>query len=359
MIKSLVFSSVYESTNSEVTQVSQSLIDGLRIQYHEQDYIVGNLALREGIAPQKNLNTGPIDYEYCLLCYSSLLTLASSACTNLEVTVGFPFSTYHLFSDQAKQFLKNKHQIHYNTATFKKDGVATTYEVNLTEVHVIPELLGCITAIRDGDPKEKGNFFMLSLGFGTCEAALSLPEGIVQRTAVSMNGLRYAVKLLEIELSKKYYLQLKTEHQMDQIFQQGYITINRKRHDITAERKECIRRYYSDEISPRLRKNFTDDDFSKTTLMYIAGGGAYYKDLLDCIKAEYGDILNVHVYADPEKCASHGYCLYTYNNVKNNHQSESLDVDWDNFLEDSGKSLAVGIDIGNSYCCVSYIEGSN
>ncbi|MEI3420377.1 MAG: hypothetical protein V8R91_04550 [Butyricimonas faecihominis] len=62
----------------------------------------------------------------------------------------------------------------------------------------------------------------------------------MNRSAVSMNGIRYAVKLFEHGLSKKFYLELKTEHQLDVLFQEGSVTINRIRHDVTDLRKKVL-----------------------------------------------------------------------------------------------------------------------
>ena len=67
--------------------------------------------------------------------------------------------------------------------------------------------------------------------------------------------------------------------------------------------------YYNEIVAPNLRKAFIDDDFNKCTKMYLVGGGALYPELVDCFKEEFGDIVSVNVYPEPEKCASQGYCL--------------------------------------------------
>lgn len=231
-----------------------------------------------------------------------------------------------------------------------------TKKINIAEVDVIPEIVGCITAVREGSIRAQGNFFMISLGFGTCEAVVSTPSGIVNRSAVSMNGVRYAVQLFEHELSKKFYLDLKTEHQLDVLFQEGRVTINRVRHDVADLRKKVLRMYYNDVISPRLKKAFTDDDFSKCNQMFVAGGGAYYQDLIDCIKEEFGNFLSISVYPEPEKCASHGYCLHSKSKLGNASLANLESLDPDAFLKSSAAQLAVGLDVGNASTCVTFVE---
>ncbi len=352
MLKSYSFPSTYEVTNQELSRVADNLLEGLKIRMNNNEYILGNLALREGYSPHKNINSGPNEEEYQLLMKAGLLLAVSQNDASVNVTVGFPFSTYMLYRDSAREIIGEQQTVSYDRGTFADPGLETK-QIHVANVDVIPEIVGCITAVREGALHAQGNFFMVSLGFGTCEAVVSTPTGILNRSAVSMNGLRYAVKLFEHELAKKYYLDLKTENQLDVLFQQGRITINRVRYDVSDLRKKVLRMYYHDVISPRLKKVFTDDDFSKCNQMYIAGGGAYYHDLVECLKEEFGDILTIVVYPEPEKCASHGYCINSKLNLENSG-SDSLDSqDPDAFLRGSTSQMAVGLDVGNANTCVT------
>ena len=49
MLKSYNFPSVYEATNQELANVAENILDGLKINLDDTDYIVGNLALVEAI----------------------------------------------------------------------------------------------------------------------------------------------------------------------------------------------------------------------------------------------------------------------------------------------------------------------
>ena len=53
MMKSYCFPSTYEFTNQELSNVANNLLDGIKIKINENDYIVGNLALREGYSLTK------------------------------------------------------------------------------------------------------------------------------------------------------------------------------------------------------------------------------------------------------------------------------------------------------------------
>ena len=146
--------------------------------------------------------------------------------------------------------------------------------MNVGKVEIIPEIMGCTTAIREGNLQEKENFFIVSLGYGTCEAVVSTRAGLINRSAVSTHGIRHAVNLLANELSKNFYLNLKTEHQIDVAFQKGNITVNRVKHNILDIREKVLKMYYNEIVAPNLRKAFIDDDFNKCTKMYLVGGGA-------------------------------------------------------------------------------------
>ncbi len=234
----------------------------------------------------------------------------------------------------------------------------TKREINVGKVDIIPEILGCTTAIREGNIKERDNFFIISLGYGTCEAVVSTRAGIINRSAISTHGIRHAVNLLANELAKNYYLNLKTEHQVDVIFQQGNITVNRMRHNILDIREKVLKMYYRDIISPNLRRAFTDDDFNKCTKMYLAGGGANYPELVDCFKEEFGSIVSVDVYPEPERCASHGYCLHSKLNSGSAKTSMPNNIEDDEIKIFKNPQLSVGMDIGNASTCVTiYKDG--
>ena len=73
MLKSYNFPSVYEATNQELANVAENILDGIKINLDDTDYIVGNLALVEGYSPHKSINAAPTDEEYKLLSEASLL----------------------------------------------------------------------------------------------------------------------------------------------------------------------------------------------------------------------------------------------------------------------------------------------
>jgi hypothetical protein len=352
MLKSYNFPSVYEATNQELKNVAENILDGIKINLDDNEYIIGNLALVEGHSPHKSINAAPSDAEYKLLSEASLLLTQPKGEEEIYLTTGFPFATYMLYRDKATEVLQGRHIINYDAATF--GGPANTKrEVNVGKVEVIPEIQGCTIAIREGELQEKDNFFIVSLGYGTCEAIVSTRAGLINRSAVSTHGIRHAVNLLSNELAKTFYLNMKTEHQIDVAFQKGSITVNRVKHNILDLREKVLRMYYKEVISPNLRRAFTDDDFNKCSKMYLVGGGALYPELVNCVKEEFGDIVEIVIYPEPDKCASHGYCLNskikaqaTKSNIPGNIETEEIKIF-------RNQQLAVGMDIGNANTCVT------
>lgn len=357
MLKSYNFPSVYEATNQELCNVAENILDGIKITVDDTEYIVGNLALIEGYSPHKNINPSPAEEEYRLLCDTALLLTQPKGEEEIYLTTGFPFSTYMLYRDKASEILQGRHIINYDASTFGGPANAKR-EVNVGKVEIIPEIMGCTLAIREGKLQEKENFFIVSLGYGTCEAVVSTRAGLINRSAVSTHGLRHAVNLLANELAKSFYLNLKTEHQIDVAFQKGSITVNRVKHNILDIRERVLKIYYHEIIAPNLRRAFTDDDFNKCTKLYLVGGGALYPELVDCFKEEFGDIVSVEVYPEPERCASHGYCLNS--KIKSSTAKSAIpnNVDADEIKIFRNPQLAVGMDIGNANTCVTiYKDG--
>ena len=340
MFETYTFPSVFEGNNTDLRNVSPDLINGLKIYHNGEGYVVGNLALTEGVSPHRNINSAPDELDYHLLLKSDMLIANQKLGNPLTLSTGFPFSTFQLYKETASKLIHAQHVIEYDAATYG-GGTRKNVQVEIENVQVIPEVINCAIALRKGTQQASGNFFVLSLGYGTLEGLLSTEGGIVQRTSLSTYGLRYAVNLLEQELAKTYYLELKTEHQIDAAFQKGVIFLNRKRIDIKEIRDKVLKQYYEDVISPAMRKAFNDNDFTISHEMFLAGGGALYPGLVDCFKKEFQDILDLQVAEEPQTLASRGYCI-------NSAQ-----------LNGGVKSNAVGLDIGNATTILSVFDDNN
>ncbi len=340
MFKTYTFPSVFEGNNTDLKNVSPDLINGLKIFHNGEGYVIGNLALTEGVSPHKNINSAPDELDYQILLKAALLIANQKLGNPITITTGFPFSTFQLNKEKATELIDGQHTVEYDAATYG-GGVKKNVQVEVAGAQVIPEVIGCTIALRKGITKAQGNFFVMSLGYGTLEGLLSTEGGIVQRTSLSTYGLRYAVNLLDKELSKEHYLELKTEHQIDAAFQKGVIFLNRKRIDIRSMRDRVLKQYYEDVISPAMRKAFNDNDFMASQIMYLAGGGAIYTALVDCFKEEFRDVLDLEIAHEPQSLASRGYCI-------NSAQ-----------LNGGVKSTAVGLDIGNATTVVSIFDDNN
>jgi plasmid segregation protein ParM len=337
MEKSFIIPSVLEENTTTFSKVADNLVDGIKIvNFKNKDFIIGNLALKEGIAPHKLINSSAEDIDYQLLALTSLLISSMKTYTKLVVTAGFPFTTVQSYKKNAEKFFRGKHEIHYDANTIGKNEIEKT-EVSVDQVEILSEIEGCIKAIRYNN--EKDSFFVVSLGFGTFEIALSTPTGITHRTTYSTKGISYAVNLLEKELQKEHYLNLLTEQQIERAFQRGSIVLNRKRVDLSDLRNEALKSYYSEVISPALRKKFTDEDFETARKIYLVGGGALYTELVDMFKEEFDNILELKVFPEPNLCAAKGFCLNSIEKAKAVAENEANKQE---------RIAYVGIDLGNS-----------
>jgi hypothetical protein len=154
---------------------------------------------------------------------------------------------------------------------------------------------------------------------------------------------------MEKELQKEHYLNLLTEKQLEKAFQRGVMIVDRQKVDLKKYRSKALEIYYNEVISPELRKKFSDNDFLETSKFYLAGGGAFYPELIELFKKEYQSVVDVIVPSDPNLCAGIGYCI--------------------NSLEQAGMMAGagderheiayVGIDLGNSNTVVVIeVEGT-
>jgi plasmid segregation protein ParM len=337
MEKSFVIPSVLEENSTAFSKVAENFIDGIRIvNYKDKDYVVGNLALKEGSAPHKLINSSAEDVDYQLLALTGLLISTMGSYKKLVVTAGFPYTTHQSYRKNAEKFFLGKHEISFDARPFGRAGIEKI-EVVVEQIEILTEIDGCIKAIRSGNEKE--SFFVVSLGFGTFEIALSTPSGITHRTTYSTKGISYAVGLVESELQKEYYLNLLTEQQIERAFQRGSMVLNRKRVDLTELRAKALRSYYAEVISPSLRKKFTDEDFDTAKKIYLVGGGALYTELVDMFRKEFESILEIKVFGEPNLCAAKGFCLNSMQKGKPNGEAVA---------DNRERTAYVGIDLGNS-----------
>lgn len=337
MEKHFIIPSVFEQSSKELYNVADNILDGIKIvDLNGNDYLVGNLALREGIAPHKLVNTSIDEIDYQVMAVTGLLVATMGKYSKFILTTGLPFSSYMPYRHAVEKFLTNQFSISFDPRPFGGKRIErATFHVAHT--HVITELEGSIKVIRNGSIKETGNFIIASLGFGTFDVALSTPKGIVQRTANSSKGISYAVKNVANSLNKDHYLNLQTDNQLDKAFQRGLIILGRKRINLQEMRQRALKTYYNEVISPSIKQSISDQDYQNTNKLYLVGGGSLYPELVEEFKNEFSSFLDVVVYPEPVICAAKGYCLNSLSKAKFINQFEEEDT-----------TLYVGLDIGNS-----------
>lgn len=339
-LNSISIPSVIERYNQPLINVSTSPEKKIQLYEEGVGYLIGELAFSQGLSPYRNINSSPADIDYQLLAKAGLLLASGGKSGEIVVTTGFPYTTYQLFRQQAEDFFSLKDIfIEYNGDTFSTNEHKRTH-LTVTHVEIMPEILGCINGIRNGSVAEKGNFFIVSLGYGTCETGLSTEEGLIGRTCMSIPGLRHAVNNMQTELNRNFNMGMKNEHVVNQNFQAGKTVVNRKRQDLTGIRQNQLANYYDEIVSPTLKKTFLDSDFEKTEKLYLVGGGALYPDIVEHFKKEFDGVLEVIVPPGAADMASTGYCLRS--------------LQWCGPLN---ADKAIGLDIGNAYTVVTKPTG--
>jgi plasmid segregation protein ParM len=342
-VSTINFPSIFETAFGNTENSAKDLLNGIKVKSNETWYMVGNLAKRSAINAGRIVNAAPDSEDFDILFRSAIVNVVEKLERPFVVTIGLPFSTYNIYKKIAEQYLSKRHfMVEHDTHTFNLKGSfrKNTFEIDAFEV--IPEIVGGIIGLKKTRPGvEKENFIALSFGFGTVECAMATTEGLIHRASFSSYGIRYVIGNLTNELTKKYSLEMKNEHQMDDAFAKGSLFTNRKRIDLLTMRKELLTQYYKEVISPLLRKHFTDADLETCEKIYLMGGGAHYKELADAVTAEFSGIIPVEVVPEPENLVSIGYL---YNSLR---------------ISDSKPNRSIGIDLGNASTAVSFFEKTN
>ena len=334
--------SVLESHNIPVESVTNTQIDGLKVSHNNQSFIVGKLALNEGNSPHKVINCAPNDTDYQVLLKTALyLTNGLTNKRPISLTTGFPFSTFKMNEKHSVKLIKGIGEIDIDTRPFGGLGNESIIP-QIFSVNTMPELIASTLAVRSENENINGGLFIVSLGYGTLEIGMSTDSGFIQRTFNSNSGIRYAVKSAMQKLEEEYYLGLRNEHQFDSSFRDGHIILQRKRVDLTEIRREALKEYYRDIVSPLIKNTWTDDDFQKAKALVLVGGGALYTELVNEFYEEFDGILSIVIPDDPLTMASRGYKINSQKIVKENELNRDV--------------IPVGIDIGNANTVITIGE---
>lgn len=334
--------SMLESSYGKLPVTANSLLNGIRIKHEDTWYLVGQACRNMGRNPHRLVNASPDEIDYQVLLHAALLLSTTNVTERINLSMGFPYSTYNIYRGMAEKMLaKNKTiTLEFDTATYKKDGLLDKKIIEIENFEIIPELAACVIGLKKHYRITEENFLIISLGFGTTEIGVVTPEGLNKRTVISVPGIVRCIKNLRDELERDYFIGFMTDHQLDDSFIKGSLIMNRQNVDISGLRSNILKSFYKEYISDTLRSMISDRDFERIEKIYVCGGAIHYADLQNAFKQEFEKLVPVEFVKEPDTLASIGYY---YNSIK---------------IANSFGDTSVGIDLGNSstYICTSEEE---
>ena len=336
------FTSLLESSYGKTTLSSVSLINGLRVKHNDSWYLVGQACKNMGRNPHRLVNASPDEIDYHVLLNAALLFCSKNSAERINLTLGFPYSTYNMYKGMAEKLLAKKaFMVEYDTAMYRKDGIIEKKLLEIDNFEVIPELVACVIALKKTFKVAEENFLIISLGFGTTEIGVVAAGGLNKRTIISVPGIMQCIKHLRDELEKENITGFMTDHQLDDSFVKGSVVLNRTTVNLTHIRTRILKSFYKEYISDTIRSIISDRDFERIEKIYVCGGGVHYQDLQDAFKAEFDKIVGVEFINEPDTLASIGYY---HNSVR---------------LTNGPSAIPVGIDLGNSSTYITTEDNEN
>ena len=331
------FPSLLETSYGKLPQTSSNFINGMRLRYQDNWYILGNECRNQGRNPHRLINASPEEPDYGILYTGALSLACRNSNEKFVVTTGFPQSVYNSYRGMAEKFLAQRYfTVEVDTSTYKKDGIVEKRNVEVEHFEVIPELTACAIGLKRHYKVPEEHFLLVSLGFGTAEIGVVSNEGINKRTIISIPGMIQCIRSLRDELEKENVTGFMTEHQLDDAFVKGSLILNRKVINISSLRDNIIRAYYKGYISDTIRSQVSDRDFERIEKIYIVGGGIHHPEMQNCFHEEFDKFTKLDVVDEPDTVAAYGYY---YNSVK---------------LSNSNATTPLGIDLGNSSTIVCF-----
>jgi hypothetical protein len=332
------FTSLLEASYGKLPVASSSLLNGIRIRHEDTWYLVGQACRNLSRNPHRLVNATPEEVDYQVLFLSALLLSTQNSSERIELTVGFPYSTYNIYRSIAEKFLLKKNfVIEYDTATYKKDGIIEKKLIEIGNFELIPELAACVIGLKKHYRIPEENFLIISLGFGTIEIGVVSAEGLNKRTVISIPGIVRCIKNLRDELEKEHIVGFMTDHQLDDAFVKGSVILNRNLINLKNIRSNILKSFYKEYISDTLKSMISDRDFERIEKIYVCGGGVHYEELQQLFRNEFDKFTQLEFVKESDVLAATGYY---YNSVR---------------ISNGPSSIPVGIDLGNSstYVCTN------
>lgn len=330
------FTSLLETSYGKTAVSANSLLSGLRIKHEDNWYLVGDACKNLGRNPHRIVNATPEEIDYKVLFLSALLMSTDHYSEKINLTLGFPFSTYNMFKPLAERFLQKKNfTIEYDSSVYKRDGIVEKKLIDIENFDIIPELAACVIGLKREYKVHENNFLMISLGFGTTEIGIVTDGGLNKRTVISVPGIIRCIKNFRDELEREHLIGFMTDHQLDEAFKKGSLILNRTNINVQAIRTNILKAFYKEYVSDTIRSMISDRDFENLQKIYVCGGGVNYPEIRDAFKAEFERVVPVEMVAEPDTLAAVGYY---HNSLK---------------MQQNSATKSIGIDLGNSstYIC--------
>ena len=313
MLKTFVFPSACRPFDDLLPPSSDdSAFAPLVLKFQEKEYLVGKMPdILDEINP-----VSPFGAKFQLLARMALLLADTEGGCRVSLAVSLP-SFLYAYKDMVENSLRGKIRVDFGASQVCKEYISR--DIDILHLQVISRLKSCITAIRRGKIQEKGNFVVVNLGQGACEATVS-EAGAPEGRQFCVRGIRAGIDLgIESESLKQALFGRKTADT-----------------GVPRLRNEVLQRYYQDVISSGVREILSGQN-GNCSKIYLCGDGASYPELVQCFRDEFGEKFSVSVYPSPEKCASQGCGIH----------AQSL---WQGSAE---TVVAVGLDMDDRYTCVS------
>lgn len=320
MLKTFVFPSVCRPFDGMLdTSPEDGIFAPLALKFRGKEYLVGKIPdILDEINP-----VSPFGAKFQLLARMALLLADTEDGGRVSLTVSLP-SFLYAYRDMVEKSLQGKITVDFGASQVCKEYISRV--IDISHLQVISRLDSCVAAIRRGNIREEGDFLVVNLGQGACEATVSI-AGTPAGRQFCVRGIRAGIDL-----------GIGSES-----LQQALFGRQTAKASVPRLRKEVLRRYYQDIISSNIRDVLSGqkDNCSK---IYLCGDGAAYPELVQCFRDEFGERFSISVYPSPERCASQGCSIQS---LSARHR----------LSETPGSALAVGLDVDDRYTCVSVSMG--
>ncbi len=286
---------------NSLIDLPKSFLDELFVEYNDDFYFVGDLAVRQSNLATRSLDQHRIsDFNAKILLLTALGILNKWDGEDFNIVTGLPVSYYAQYKKEWEKNFLGGHSI-----TFIGDKVDKRKTFNIKEIKLVPQPFGSLydKVLNNYGKVEDEELLdmvigIIDIGYKTTDFVVANQMELIEHLSFSNNnGLSNAYRIIANQIRTEYGIE-KEPHKLDKILEKNTLRVAGKKYDISDIKKEVYLKI-ADKIITEIHSYWDYKDFD---IILLTGGGGHA--MADYILPHFS---NMELVNEPQYANVRGY----------------------------------------------------